>query len=275
MSEDTETQGTQAGTETGSGAAPQSDPRPTAQPRSPEPSLPVHGREDIFAKDGSMWRDKFNGAQGQIGNLNNQISRLKQEMEDMGGGHSSELQAKDDQISQLQSEIDQLQQTTGTIPGLQEQLEQLKPKAVMADRYRMVMRYPGVLNLSVEEEVQVEGEDEPQVVSVNPVLQLIETTTLEGEALEQAVKRLARLHGQSVATQLEDVEPVATPAGGPAFNSPAPPSPAGPSEESAQFWYDKAIEYKGIANETGDKEAMEKMREAFQKHEELLKAQMS
>lgn len=174
-------------------------PKTTEPPETPPPASPTKKNPSLdpliyCQDDGKRWQDKFYGQQGLA-------EQYRRELEKTKGTHSAETEAlrgdvtaRDTQISQLVGQVEELQTVSATVPELQERITQLTSKAGQADKYRMLMDYPGLLQLQVEETVPGEEGEDPVKVMVNPVLNLIEHSTLEGDALKAEIARLAQLY---------------------------------------------------------------------------------
>lgn len=227
----------------------------------PVPTQTTYARDDVYAPDGKKWKDKFYGAQGYVkqkeagwlsekGSLEAQIETLQQAT----GEHEAT-------VASLTSQVTDLTETSGTIPALQEQIVQLKSEAAKATKYQIAMRYPSLLSIQTEEEVPVpEGQEgETTKVVTNPVLDLIESSNLDGVQLETTLQRMVA--AMSVpGTQV----PAA-----PATVSPAVPTPVEPVVgDDKAAWVAKARDAQVRVN-SGEIDAMKDFEIAAQKIREL------
>lgn len=149
--------------------------------------------------------------------LDDERARLGAEIKEL----KQQLAERDNAITQLNANVAKLADETAEIPNLQKRIKELTREAELGRKFRSAMNYPDLLTVQVEEEV--EGQDEPVVT--NPVLSLIESSNLEGEALEAVLRQMnAALPQQS-----------GTPA--PTTPPPTAPAPAEPLEDdSPEFW---------------------------------------
>lgn len=235
---------------------------PAAAPSTPSPAPgQKFSRDDVYDSDGKPWRQKFHGLRGTL------MQTEKESAEKMGQ-LSAQLETAQQQLQMLQAEKETLTNKLATvdeeiaqIPTLNAQIEELKTQASLADKLKQVVNEaPGLLALEVEEEVPGEGEDaEPQTVKVNPILRLVENSTLEGDALRAEIRRLGKLY-QNVPSS--DAEPRPS--------TPSIPSPAEPSEPGAEYWRKKAMEAREKLNQ--GENAWDEHREAWAKYHEALAA---
>lgn len=187
-------------------------PAPVAQP----PASPAPG---LYAPDGKTWQSKFHGAEGRaqqvtqqrdtvVGGYEQRISDLQQELR--------EAQAK---VTTLEGQVQKLTGQVDAIPQLRGELDAAKSAAAKASRLQVLMRHPGLLSVQVEEEREVEGQT--QTVQVNPFMQFVDSTTLEGDPLDAMLRQMAS--AMSV--------PAVIPAPAPVVEG-AAPQPATPAGES-------------------------------------------
>jgi hypothetical protein len=107
---------------------------------------------------------------------------------------------------------------------LQTQITTLTEEAARAQRYKLLLEHPGLLNLQVEQEVKVEGQEEPQKISVNPAIQLVETSTLPTDQLKQTIAQMEAAIGKPTAPQA------------PVTDGALPPSPPPEENNLDQAW---------------------------------------
>jgi hypothetical protein len=216
----------------------------------------------VYDSDGKPWRQKYHGLRGtlmqterdageRIGQLEAQLESTQQQVQSL----LSEKESLTDKVATADEEV-------ARIPVLQSQIEDLTKQATLADKLKLVVNEaPNLLALEVEEETPGEGEDaEPQTVKVNPIMRLIENSTLQGDELRAEVQRLGKLYQQAP-----------KPAGEPAAPStPSIPSPAEPSEPDANYWRNKAMEARERLNRGED--AWKEHQEAWANYHEALAA---
>jgi len=199
---------TQQTTDTPTDATPVVTPAPVVQP----PASPAPG---LHAPDGKTWESKFFGAEGRA-------KQVTQTRDTVVGGYEQRIEDSQQALRVAQAKVTtlegQVQQLTGqvdTIPQLRGELDAAKSAASKASRLQVLMRHPNLLA------VQVEEEQEGQTVQVNPFMQFVDSTTLEGNPLDAMLRQMAS--AMSV--------PAATPAPAPVVEG-AAPQPATPAGES-------------------------------------------
>jgi len=199
---------TQQTTDTTTDATPVVTPAPVVQP----PASPAPG---LYAPDGKTWQSKFHGAEGRAQQVTQQrdtvVGGYEQRVEDS----QQALRVAQAKVATLEGQVQQLTGQVDTIPQLRGELDAAKSAASKASRLQVLMKHPGLLS------VQVEEEQEGQTVQVNPFMQFIDSTTLEGDSLDAMLRQMAS--AMSV--------PAATPAPAPIVEG-AAPQPATPAGES-------------------------------------------
>ncbi|MHC4542925.1 MAG: hypothetical protein ACYSYL_00160 [Planctomycetota bacterium] len=170
------------------------------------------------------------------------------------------LGERDAEIAALNAQIAQLTEQGGQIPGLQEQIQQLSVQAMRADKYQMLMNHPELLALQVEQ--PGEGED-AEPVMVNPLLQLIETSNLPLDTLEQTIQQFK----SALPLPATEVPPRPA-AANPAVPPPAPQEGSGePSGEDAT-WQAVQDAQEALNENPGNMQLQEAQRKAWQRYYE-------
>lgn len=190
-------------------------PAPVVQPpASPAPDL-VDPR--IYASDGKLWESKFFGAEGRAKQLTQQrdtvVGGYEQRIEDS----QQALRVAQAKVTTLEGQVQQLTGQVDTIPQLRGELDAAKSAASKASRLQVLMKHPNLLA------VQVEEEQEGQTVQVNPFMQFIDSTTLEGDPLDAMLRQMASAMSVPAVTPAPVVEGAA----------PQPATPAGESGTDA------------------------------------------
>lgn len=183
---------------------------------------------DIFCpEDSKKWKDKFYGAQGalkqvqassagKVGGLGQQVTELTQTVAE-----------KDATIAATQLQLVTLQEQIKQIPDLRGQVGTLTQQAARADRYQLLMEFPHLLGLRVEQMIAGEEGEEPETTTVNPVLQLVEASTLSLEQLRVTLQQFSA----TLPTATPDATPVSR------VLAPAmPPSPAPAGAGGDALW---------------------------------------
>lgn len=143
-------------------------------------------RTDVFADDGKTWKSKFEGLKGSSMQSDARRRDAQAESEKQLGKLTATIGTKDSTIAQLNTEIAAKDALIDTIPDLKEQAEALQVEAAKADKYRAMMTFPELLAV-----MHTETADDGEVTTSNPVLSLIENSTLEGDALTTMIAQLA------------------------------------------------------------------------------------
>lgn len=191
----------------------QTEPQAVAEPTPPvtSPTPPTPGPSStytpvdqmVYAPDGKTWKSKFHGAEGHRTQIEEQRDTQRGALEQKVMGLEQQLREAQAQVSSLTNEVSALTEQANTIPQLQEQLTTVRQQAAEAARLRILMKHPQLLGVQIEEQRAVEGQEEPEVVQVNPYMKFIQTTTMEGDELDQALGQLT-----AVLAQLPSVGPV-------------------------------------------------------------------
>jgi len=238
-------------------AAPAVTPVPAVTTPTPPPSgqqtTSSKPNSDVVDADGKKWKDKFYGREGAIGQLQKEKAELEGMFKTRLDSAQQQLDERDASILVLQTQVGDLQPQIEAIGDLQEQIDNLSKEAGLATKYKILTEYPTLLGMQVEEEIPAEGEGEPTKVLVNPLVNLVENSTLEGDALRAEIARLATLY--SSVPQQETPPPAA----------PVAPTPAEPVQDSPQFHYNKAMEIKDRMN-SGEGGLMDEFREAWEQY---------
>lgn len=250
-------------TETGSVGTPIQPVTPASPPASPQPTASPYRREDVYAPDGKRWADKFHGVDGQA-------KQAREAVETERAGYLEQIQGLEGNTVAAQSAIQDLTgQVTGLneqlvqLPALQVEIDKLTKAAALAEKYRMLAEHPDLLQIQVEEEVPGGEGEEPTTVTYNPLLRLVETSTLEGDELRTEMQRFSKFYAaQSGQTQQKPASP-----GQPLL--PPSPQPAG-DVDTVEYWKGKAMEVQERIN-AGDmsQEARTEFRENWAKVREL------
>ena len=159
-------------------------PAPPSSPVTPGPN------PDIYADDGKTWKSKYHGIVGRLkvveGKRDTEIGKRDQQITDA----QQSIHEREARIIALEADVAKLTGEVQTIPELRGELDVAVKGAKRAGKLEILMRYPTLLTMQVEEERQVEGQEEPVKVQVNPFMRLIEATTLAGDDLALELQRL-------------------------------------------------------------------------------------
>ncbi len=225
----------------------------TTPPQSqPQQQLPP----TVDPSDGKLWKDKFHGTQGRIRQIEAQYAQQEGALQAQMEGLQNTLRERDATIATLQQQVQQAGTQLEAVPGMQEQITTLQHQSALAERYKAAMQYPTLLNAQVE--VERTTEDGQTVTErVNPLLNLIENTTLEGDALTATLRQMA--------TALPGQQTVSTPT--PVMEGAVPPSPE-PVEDELSALRKQAQDIQDRIND-GDHTAWNEQGPIWQKIREL------
>jgi hypothetical protein len=203
----------------------------------PQASQPTGLNPDIWAPDGKRWKDKYHGRDGAIAQLQQEKEVTRGQLETKIDSLSQTILEKDGQVEKLNVRLKALEEEAGTIPTLLEQLSEKEKEAGLAAKYRLLAEYPRLLEIQVDEEVPVEGQEEPTIVRVNPFLNLVEHTNLDGDALRAEIQRLSKFFDSQMQAAQQVQQGDRPPA-------PTTPAPAAPAEDTRESLYRKAMSLK-------------------------------
>ena len=212
--------------------------------------------------DGKPWRKKFYGQKGRADQLEQEAAKAEGALTEQVNQLQQSLQIAQAEVQRLTLLSSELTGKVDAIPQLQTDNQNLKQEAAAAERMKVLLDYPGVLGIQVEEVVPATEEGkEPTTIQVNPILNLVANSNLSVDALRAEIERVAKFQG--AAPQAPPEEPSKGP--------PVAPAPSAPSEETAEYWRQKAIELSLRMNTEGQlPELMDAHTEAWKKHTELL-----
>jgi citrate synthase len=178
-------------------------------------------------------------------NLSGQLTAYVSQSEEYRGQLEQRLRTAEEavrtfqaQATQAEQRAAQLQTQVEGLPALQEQANQTNTLQEQVDKLHLLMNYPAVTTRFVEREEPVEGQEEPRTVRVNPTLDLLMTSTLQGEDFATHVRDF-------VAT-LPVVQAQAAPEAGASLT----PQPAPQQDRMARYFelynagqYDEALNF--------------------------------
>ena len=231
---------------------------------------------DVYAPDGKRWRDKFYGQDGAIQKLQKDMATTAGAYDHTIAGLQEQLTVRDSQISTLQAGQANIQAQADSIPTLNQTITELQGQVGLVDKYRALTEYPDLLNIQVEETVPAtEPGGTPTTRSVNPLLSLVESSSLPPDQLKAQLAQLATFYRTPAPAPTGPAAPAPTTATPPPPGPPAIPSPAVPADQNTvEYWRGRALK----AHErliSGDVTARHDERDAWEKMRELEKAAKS
>jgi len=136
------------------------------------------------------WKAKFDGLRGAMMALQTQsaeqVGSLKQQL----SAANAELGVKSEQFSAAEVNIATLTEQVAGLPALQEQVGKVPILEAQGQRLEMILSYPEIVGKTEMVDVSEEGEDE-KFERVNPFLQALLSSTLEGDAFKALAEGMA------------------------------------------------------------------------------------
>jgi hypothetical protein len=174
-----------------------------------------------------MWKDKTAGYVGALKQTQEAAAKKEAEL-------NAKLQEAQALLESYQAGADSYKQQLEQVPALQKQLQELQSEAALASKLRIMTEFPALLQVRVKEEVPGAEGEEPTEHSYNPILRLIETSSLAGDELRAEMGRLNQVYSAQ-STTTEPAAPL----------QPIAPTPAQPvdTEGTLEYWRAKAMEY--------------------------------
>jgi hypothetical protein len=203
-------------------------------PSAPKPSSPnvgpTYDRALVYDEDGKLWKDKFLGREGHVQQVRKQLEEAQKEHGDALKELQAELEKRQGTIETLNSKLVSAGEQLGELQGLKDRIPELEEDARKAAKLEAIMEYPELISLQVKDVVEVDGEEHELLV--NPIIDLVQNTNLEGDELRMRIRRLSQ-----VIQAKQPAEPVST-----VVTDGAAPAPGEPVEESPEYWEQKARE---------------------------------
>lgn len=147
-------------------------------------------------------------------------------------------------VQELERQLAALQEQVNAVPGLKEQASQAAQYQEQLDRLKQITAYPEVVNRVQEQQVAKE-DGTTEVIRVNPILDMLMNTNLQGDAFHQNLVGV-------VATLTQSQVPPAAPSSQAPPTAGMTPAPMASSADEA-FWqqYNEA-QAKGDYNRMGE-----------------------
>lgn len=166
-------------------------PAASAPPATPAPAgQPVVPPSSTTMPAGTDWKAKFDGLRGAMMALQTQsaeqIGSLRQQLSAAG----AELGVKSEQFSAAEINIAALTEQVTGLPALQEQADKVPILEAQGQRLEMILSYPEIVSKTELVNVSKEGEDE-KIERVNPFLQALLSSSLEGDAFKTLAEGMA------------------------------------------------------------------------------------
>lgn len=222
---------------------------------------PTYDRELVYAEDDKPWREKYHGLKGRIQQVESDYQKKLEETQSSLGQLKATLGEKDSKIEQLTGKLTNAGEQLGQLKALQDKVPELEQQARQAAKLRAVLEYPELVNRQVTDMIETEDGKEHEIVT-NPILDLVESTNLEGDELRVHLKRLNEIvkAGEPVPEQEKDTT----------LTDGAVPAPDDQVEETPEYWEQKAREEHTLSISEPNKadEHMDKMLEYSQKAKE-------
>lgn len=243
----------------------------TSAPASSPPSVgPTYDKALVYDDDGKPWREKFHGLAGRTQQLEKELNTAQQKHQKALDELQTQLGERESAIEQMNVKLTNAGEQLGALQDLKDRIPELETKARRAEKLEAILEYPTLATLQVTDTVQTDEGEEVELL-VNPVMNLVQGSNLEGDALRAELRRLNSLYQKMGELPEQPQSPSVT--GG------AAPSPGEPVEQSAEYWEEKAAEAhkQSILSEsaTEQQEWIEKRTEYSQKAREARRAAAS
>jgi len=202
-------------------------------PKTSPPSVgPTYDKALVYDGDGKLWKDKFLGREGHVQQVQKQLEEAQKQYEQSQKQLQAELTKREGTIEQLNGKLSAAGEQLGELQGLKDRIPELETKAGRAAKLEAILEYPKLATMQVTDMVKTEDGEEVEML-VNPVMNLVQNTSLEGDALRAELRRLNSLYS----TPSEPSPPQNT-----GVTDGAAPSPGEPVEQTPEYWEEKARE---------------------------------
>lgn len=204
-------------------------------PNTSSPSVgPTYDKALVYDDDGKPWREKFHGLAGRTQQLESELQKAQQEYQGAQKELQAELGKRESTIEELSSKLTGAGEQLGALQDLKDRIPELETKARRAEKLEAILEYPTLATLQVADKVKTDEGEEHELL-VNPVMNLVQNSTLEGEALRAELRRLNELYQK--AGKLPETTPQSQ-----SVTGGAAPSPGEPVEQTPEYWEEKARE---------------------------------
>ena len=202
------------------------------QPTTADPGqeIQVPSAEPGVEYTSQQWESKYHGLRGSFIQAQRQWEERRGMLEQQIATLQQQVQSLQAQTQQLQQERDQLKQQVEALPTLEERASFADALEVQVERLELLVRYPEIWGQVEVVEVEDEETGEKREERRNPFLDMILSSTLDGDEFEQMVNDLAaKLRAGQTPTQSS--QPATETAGTPqATTGGMPPTPAPPQD---------------------------------------------
>jgi len=221
---------------------------------------PTYDRDLVYAPDGKPWREKYHGQKGRVQQLEEEYGEKLEEKATTLQKLKQELEQRQGAVQELTGKLESAGEQLGELQALKDRIPELESKAGRAAKLEAILEYPQLANLQVKDMMTNEEGEEVELLS-NPIMSLVESSTLEGEALRAELRRLNKVYQKAG----EVPEPQST-----SVTDGAAPSPGEQVEQTPEYWQTKAREahQQAIENPSQREEFLDQMQEFTQKARE-------
>ena len=164
----------------------------TLPPAPAVPPMPLTAQQLAQADPTVDVGRQFNHLRGELNALTGQWQSWQGSAEQVNRSLSSDLATQQQQLAQAQATIEQQQAQIVQGQEWQVAAQQVEGLQQQNQRLSVVMRYPAILQQQQVAEVPGEEGQPPTQVMVNPYLDLLMNSTLQGPNFEAAVQQLAQ-----------------------------------------------------------------------------------
>jgi len=170
------------------------------------------------------WKAKFDGLRGAMLALQTQSRERIGSLEQQVRAANSEAQVAMEKLSAAEANIAKLTEQLEGLPAIQEQANKATTLEAQTKRLEMILRFPEIVGHTEMVDVSEEGEDE-RFERVNPFLDALLSSTLDGDAFQELAEQMAAQLGAGEWTEGGDEQepsPLGQQPGGVAPPTPVP-----------------------------------------------------
>jgi myosin heavy subunit len=199
---------------------------------------PTYDRELVYADDGKPWREKFHGLKGHIQQVESDYKKRLEETQSTLEQLKTTVGERESKIEELTGKLTNAGEQLGELQALQDRVPELEQQARKAAKLERILEYPELANRQVTDLIKTEDGEETEM-KINPIMNLVLNSSLEGDELTAELERLNRMikAGETVP------EPKNT-----NLTDNAVPAPGQQVEETPEYWVKKAREAQAAAN---------------------------
>lgn len=223
----------------------------------------TYDRSLVYSDDDKLWREKYTGQKGRADELERELNKMRESRETALNELKTEIEKRESKIEELSGKLTNAGEQLGELQALKDQLPELEQQARRAAKLERVLEYPDLVNKQVTDLIETEDGQEVEM-KVNPVMNLVLNSNLEGDELTAELERLNRMIKADETPKKQETN----------VTDNAVPGPGEEVEETPEYWIEKAKEAQLAANNdpSNRKKHVEDMIKYSEKAEEARKA---